>query len=68
MALHEKAALLGEAKEELDEQTIKQIKESDKGRVRKLKVKVWAVLKRPHSVQEILLGPYWLGKFEQLQL
>ena len=68
MSLHEKAALLGETKEELDEETIKQIKESDKGRVRKIKIKVWAVLKRPYSVQENLLGPYWLAKFQHLQI
>ena len=63
LTLHERAVLLGESKDVLDEQTIKQIKESDKGRVRKIKVKVWAVLRRPHSLQRHLLGPDWLEKF-----
>ena len=38
-------------------------KELDKGRVRKIKVKVWRVLRLPLTEQKEILGPYWLAKF-----
>ena len=63
LALHEKAALQDDSSGYWNADTIKQKKESDKGRVRKLKVKVWNVLKRPYSEQQELLGPGWLERF-----
>ena len=49
LALYEKATILDHSIGYWNADTIRQKKESDKGRVRKLKVKVWNVIKRPYS-------------------
>ena len=41
----------------------RQQKESDKGRVRKIKAKVWHVLLKSEVDQKRLLGPEWFEKF-----
>ena len=66
--MYEKAALLDDTTDYWNVNTIKQKKESDKGRVRKLKVKVWKVIKRSYSEQQELLGPEWLERFQHLEL
>ena len=42
---------------------LKKKKESDKGRVRKIKVKVKRVLQMPQYEQLRLLGPEWFERF-----
>ena len=68
LALYEKAALLDDSTGYWNAHTIKQKKESDKGRVRKLKVKVWKIIKKPYSQQQELIGPEWLERFQHLEL
>ena len=68
LTLQEKAELEGQTINMTAEKAIQQKKESDKGRVRKLKVKVWNVITKPYSEQRKLLSPYWLEKFQQLGL
>ena len=45
---HELALLQGQTIDLTDEKALKQKKDSDKGRVRKLKVKVWNIILKPY--------------------
>ena len=63
LSLYEKVAL---SKSENGPQTVvseRQRKESDKGRVRKIKAKVWHVLLKSEVDQKRLLGTEWFEKF-----
>ena len=64
----EKAELEGQVINQTSDKALAKKKDSDKGRVRKLKIKVWNVITKPYSEQSKLLGPYWLEKFQQIEL
>ena len=67
LALYEKAQLQTNPDQAAPTFTVQQQKESDKGRVRKIKVKVKRVLEMPYCVQKLKLGKEWLEKFMEFE-